>query len=549
MLPRGMKSLAGWLACAAGPLLASAPPLQAQTLSSPSRAAPPYLPAVAPSSLLAAPPPAVPSAPPAPQAQAAASDSPASDSPASDSSASDSSASQAAAPLTVQEAVRLSLQRHPQVLAARENERVADAGIGLSRAPWLPQLTSNTLVRGTYSYQTGINPVYLDAMNQPCTPGSSPSCQNVARAPDTSAFNYSSALNLSQTIYDFGRTQYNIAQARAQAAAQRGDTAALRQQIALGAATAFYNVLLADSVQRIADATLLQQQERLRQAEGFFAVGTRAEIDVLTQRTAVAQAQLQKVHADNAVRLSRVQLQLAMGGGDQAFGPLVDPPERPQPLAEEAQALKQLIDDVVERRPEVAAQRDRVAAAEANLKSVRANYWPILSLNGSAQLGGVLGSSGAAQSSGVLAVGTNSSPLLALTGTVQLTWPILSGLSTLYGVRQADAQLGAARAQLESQRQQVRASLQQALLQIVENRRALEAADTVARQAELQLKTAEGRYRAGVGSIIEVTDAQSGATSARMQRVQAGFNLLSARAALLVQLGRLDRLEQIEGTP
>jgi outer membrane protein len=51
------------------------------------------------------------------------------------------------------------------------------------------------------------------------------------------------------------------------------------------------------------------------------------------------------------------------------------------------------------------------------------------------------------------------------------------------------------------------------------------------------LKLAEGRYSAGVGNIIELGDAQLALTNAEMQRIQADYNLATARAHLLRALG------------
>ena len=57
---------------------------------------------------------------------------------------------------------------------------------------------------------------------------------------------------------------------------------------------------------------------------------------------------------------------------------------------------------------------------------------------------------------------------------------------------------------LELSRQQVRSSLEQAVVQVSQSRQALDAADAVLAQAEKQLDMANGRYKAGVGGILEV---------------------------------------------
>jgi outer membrane protein len=64
------------------------------------------------------------------------------------------------------------------------------------------------------------------------------------------------------------------------------------------------------------------------------------------------------------------------------------------------------------------------------------------------------------------------------------------------------------------------------------------AAEDALGNAKLRLKLAEGRYATGVGSIIELSDAQVALTNAEAQLVQARFNLSTARANLLAAMGR-----------
>ena len=84
----------------------------------------------------------------------------------------------------------------------------------------------------------------------------------------------------------------------------------------------------------------------------------------------------------------------------------------------------------------------------------------------------------------------------------------------------------------------ITSGLEQALLQVQSARQALAAAEAVRLQADKQLEMATGRYQAGVGSIIELGDAQVAATTAQAQKVQADYNVSTARAQLLNALGR-----------
>jgi len=82
--------------------------------------------------------------------------------------------------------------------------------------------------------------------------------------------------------------------------------------------------------------------------------------------------------------------------------------------------------------------------------------------------------------------------------------------------------------------------VEQAEATLLGNKESLVAAQDAVDNAKEQLRLAEGRYQAGVGTIIELSDAQVQLTNAAAQLVQAQFNLATARAKLLAALGRQD---------
>ena len=196
-----------------------------------------------------------------------------------------------AAPLSLGEAVEIALQHSPQALAARYNAEASQARGGQARSGWLPQLTSTTLARGDYSYQTG----------------------TAAGKETVSSFRYSSSLQLNQMIYDFGRTSGRIGAAEAGARASREDAEATRAQLALAAMTSFFTVLQNEALREVAYVNLEQQNRRLQQADSFFKIGTRPQIDVLIAKTAVANAQLQVVQMQGNVQIARTQLLSSLG--------------------------------------------------------------------------------------------------------------------------------------------------------------------------------------------------------------------------------------------
>jgi outer membrane protein len=444
-----------------------------------------------------------------------------------------------AAPLSLDEAVATALARSKTVLGASENARAAAARVGQALAPWLPQLSSVSLVRGDYSYQTG-----LQAMEGQTT------------APGSGSMRYSSQLQLGQMLYDFGRTSGRIAAASAGARAAEADADTTRAQAALQAATGFYSVLQAEALRDVSQRNVEQQRQRLQQAESFYHIGTRPEIDVLIARTAVKSAELELVKAQNNIWVARAQLLETLGLDSQDWPvwlkrPLAAPDSRALGIETadlfEApeRAAESLLEEALSRRPEYRAQRQRVEQARQQLSAIRADYLPQLGLSGSASLAGNLVSSSSGNVGGITVGGTvlqasaGQSPTLALSGVLTLSWPILSGLSTVYQVRESRAQLAAAEASLEALRLSMRSQLYIALSQLGTARRSLEAAQALSEQAGKQRDMARGRYKAGVGNAIELGDAEVAALQAEAQRVQAESALGLARAAVRWQLGLL----------
>ena len=173
-------------------------------------------------------------------------------------------------------------------------------------------------------------------------------------------------------------------------------------------------------------------------------------------------------------------------------------------------------------RPEIAASQKTVESNDLALRAARGGYAPAFSLFGA-----------------VASAGPSLDQLgLAWDFGLQATWDFFDGLKTPGVVRQAQGNLDNANAQLTAQELQVRFSVEQADATLLGSKEALVAADDARVNAREQLRLAEQRFAQGVGSIIELSDAQVAATSAGAQLVQARFTLATARAQLLAALGR-----------
>lgn len=436
------------------------------------------------------------------------------------------------APLTLSEALETALHKNPQAASAAATAAAVAARVGQARSAWLPQVSIGGSVRGDYSYQSGTS----------------------ADRESARTFRYSSQLQLNQLIYDFGRTGGRIAAAGASAQAASEDADTVRAQVALSVVTSFFGVLQAEALHEVALRNMDQQRQRQLQADSFFRIGTKPEIDVLIAKTAVSQAELQLTQARNNILLARTQLVQALGVPEEDWQQwltrsiAVDehaPPSleqsSPQIPGQAPAVPDQMLDETLKQRPDYQSLRQRMLQAEQQVRVAKGDYLPQLSLGATAGVSGLVNTldipNGAATNG--LASPTHGEPALSLGGSLSLTWPLFNGLQTVYAVREAEAQLRVSRANLEVMRLQVRSQLQQALIQIQNARESVQAALSLQFQADKQQQMASGRYKAGVGNAIELGDSQISATSARAQRVNAEYSLALARANLQWQLGQL----------
>jgi len=226
------------------------------------------------------------------------------------------------------------------------------------------------------------------------------------------------------------------------------------------------------------------------------------------------------INAENTYETSKVTLNVAMGVlgsidydvSDEAMGPVTSEDGDIDPLVEEANKS----------RPEVENLTQLVRADELAVRSARGNYLPALS-----------GTAGFTQGGKELShLGWNASVGLVL------SWGVFQGGLTHAQVQEAEANVAGEVAALDLLRQQLRSDVDAARLAVRAAKATISATQEALRNAKERLRLAEQRYAVGVGSAIELGDAQVALTQAAAQAVQADDKLSTARAQLLRALGR-----------
>ncbi|MBL8632574.1 MAG: TolC family protein [Myxococcales bacterium] len=411
--------------------------------------------------------------------------------------------------LSLQDALQTAKEHQPQLLLARAQTMAARARADQARAPILPQLT------GTASYQR-------TTANFVARPGAVPSqFASSATAISLDTFNFFSfGMQLSQYIWDFGQTTRRWQAASASADAQHASEQVTALQIATTVQNAYFAARAQRALLQVARDNLANQDRHLVQVTAFVSVGTRPEIDLAQARTDRANASVQVIASENSYEIAKAQLRAAMGVEDSVDFDVQD--EQLPPVPGEDQPTEELLPTALAERPEFLVLSRQLAAQKLLLSAAKGGYGPSL---------------GATMS--LTDAGTNISQLaLNLSASVNLSWPIFQGLLTLSQVKEQSANLTALDAQLQSLRQQVRVELSSARLQVRASKATCVAVQQAQQSAGERLRLAEARYRTGVGSMIELGDAQLAFTTASAQLVQAEYALASARAQLLRALGQ-----------
>jgi len=389
--------------------------------------------------------------------------------------------------LNLERCISIALARHPNISAAINTAIASKMKIGEARANYYPQISGS----GGYSR---ISP--------------NDRSSSLGGAYDQ----YSSTLALSQNIYDFGRTSSQVRIADLNYTSFLSDLENVRAVTILNLKEAYFGLLQAKRNRDVASTMVKQSELHLEQARGLYEVGTRPRFDVTKAEVDLSNARLNLIRRENALRIAFVILNNAMGVPDAPEYSIEDNLsfERYDITLEDALAR------AFENRPDLRSISLKRQAAEASIDLAESNYYPFITGNASYNWAGE---------------GINSIDNGWNIG-VSITLPIFSGFLTRNQVEEAKANLNLLRANEESLRQAVVLEVQQAFLNLKEAEERIPTAELSVKQAEENLEIANGRYAAGVGNPIEVTDAEVALTNAKTALIQALYDYKVAGARL-----------------
>jgi outer membrane protein len=411
--------------------------------------------------------------------------------------------------LTLSRAIELALKNQPSILAAMGAVRANEARIGEAKSSYYPQVTAS----GTYS-----------KISRPSTGGpttaSIPSAgggTTTVSSSGTGIFDqYTSSAGLSQLVYDFGKTASTVKVQDLNTRSSRFDLRNTQDQAVFTVKQAYYNLLLAIRTRDVARETVTNFEKHLQQARGFFEVGKSPKFDVTKAEVDLSNARLALIKAENQVRLARVNLNIAIGV-----------PEAPDYALQDLLSFVKYglpFDDALQKaftqRADLQSLIKKKDSSKESINLAQKGYYPAVNASAAYYYTGT---------DFPLSDGWNYG--------FNVTAPLFSGFLTKYQVAEAKANYDSASANERSLRLTIVSQVQQGYVLLRQADESIATSEVAVRQAKENVDLALGRYQAGVGSPIEVTDALVALANAQVAYASALTDYKNAQASIEVAIG------------
>ncbi len=399
--------------------------------------------------------------------------------------------------LTLSDVVDLALCHNPQTRTLWANSRAQAAQVGVSSASYLPNLT----ISGSGNRNTS----------------------QVGATPATTNTGQSIGLTASYLLLDFGTRAANLESAQQLLIAANATRDATLQTVWLTAAQAYFSLHSARASVEATQAAEAAARESLAAAQARYQSGSATPADRMQAQTALSQATLNRITAAGNAATAAGTLANLMGfEASQPFELAEADTASPDQPTE--QAIGQLITEARRKRPDLVAAEAQIKAAEAQVTVARAAGLPSINLNASTSLGITSG-----------APNTQNNSL-----GISVSVPFFTGMRTTYQTRAAEAQVESRVAERDRVANQIALDVWKAYQSLLTGSQALRSADDLVASAEQSERMTLGRYKAGLGNLIDVLTAQSTLASARQQRITARYTFLASRFALAQAIGELD---------
>ena len=375
-------------------------------------------------------------------------------------------------PLSLVEVTEAALCHNPQTREVYASAKVQAAQVGVARSLFFPSVTDTV--------STSEN--------------------------KTRATNYSNVTNkvvASYLLYDFGSRDATLENANQLLKAASATQDATVQNVLLSAVNAFYQVHASQSILDASVETERLYQESFKSAEAKYLAGVATPADKLQAQTAFANATLAKLKNEGALKIAYGNLANVMGLHANNQFQIADHKLDTIPEMVD-QDIEALIEQARKQRPDLIASEAQLKASLAKIDAAKADAKPTISLN----LSNTYANDSNASFTNNSAIGLN------------VSIPLFGGYKPSYLIRSAEATAELNASQRDQLKLQVSLDVWTAYQNLKTANESITASNVLVLSAEESSRVALGRYKEGVGNIIDTLNAQNALANAKQQKIQ-----------------------------
>jgi outer membrane protein TolC len=420
------------------------------------------------------------------------------------------------APLSLEDAVRIGLSRSRALEIARLDRDMAGQKIRETWSEVLPQLSADLI------YTRSLKPAILffpDVFQG----GNGSSFTPLEISADNSA---TATLNLRQPIFNvsaFAGIKAASTVRKMSDEAYRNTEAAVITDIKM----AYFDALISRDQLKLIEQSISRWEESRKDTRAMFRQGVAADIDTLKAFLSVENLRPELLQAENRVGITMTKLKNTMGISADSTITLAGKLELSSAVypSEIASAYR----EALERRPDLRQLELQVQAQGEKVSSVRAEHYPVLSAFGKLESQTAFNDN--------VSLSDSRWPLSSSVG-LQLSLPIFTGFRISSKVEQAKIEQLQTRTRYEDLKSNIRAEIEIMLSNYRESQKRIEVQSKTISVAERSYRISQLRFREGIGSRLELTDAELQLNKAKTNYLQAVYDYLVASVRLDKALGR-----------
>lgn len=408
--------------------------------------------------------------------------------------------------LSLIHAVERSVCRFPETKAAWVKTKIQAAQLRITQSSYYPQVSASL------NYDWGRDDYQVDGRPD--------------MSYDTDTRRYGLAVQANWLIYDFGARHYQVEEAQTLLAMSLAQQDVVLQNVMIKTISAYYHIIQLElKLDNLKQIVLLAEQN-YKIANARYKAGAGIKSDELQMFANLAKVQSEQTKLIGDLNIAKGQLAAIMG--EPAYQSFQIDNQLKIPTSLNLKSIEDLIKDAAELHPRFKAARLNIQVAEHKIKATQSARYPSLTFNSGLNQSKQLGESPFGNESQGLQAG------------IQLNFPLFDGFNRKNQIVIAQENLKLRQLEEEQLKLEINTEIWKSYNELNAIHENIKALQLLNHSAATAYEVVQGRYRAGVGSMLEVLNAQNLLTEAKLNYSTVLTEFLIVRYQLLSNMGNLN---------